>query len=155
MLRPVPCTPTNQLKLLGALVKHPTKIHHFLDLSVYFIVSVNNYHSTIRAYFLFLLTHFVFQYNLALFVKASSSLLNDDITPAAFWATNPNNHYSHNAVAGGTHFGFWYRLLEHPEGPSFTTTVCPRKVPLGTSYNNSGKFDVCVDGSTMRLIYHY
>ncbi|XP_067950541.1 fibrocystin-L-like [Watersipora subatra] len=78
-----------------------------------------------------------YRYNLALFVKASSSLLNDDITPAAFWATNPDNHYEHNAVAGGTHFGFWYRLLEHPEGPSATTSVCPRRVPLGTSYNNS------------------
>ncbi|XP_067950538.1 fibrocystin-L-like [Watersipora subatra] len=78
-----------------------------------------------------------YRYNLALFVRASSSLLNDDITPAAFWATNPDNHYEHNAVAGGTHFGFWYRLLEHPEGMSATTSVCPRRVPLGTSYNNS------------------
>lgn len=81
----------------------------------------------------------VFQHNLALFVKASSSLLNDDITPAAFWATNPNNTYLHNAVAGGTHFGFWYRLLEHPEGPSATNKICPRKVPLGLFSNNTGK----------------
>ena len=64
------------------------------------------------------------QYNLAVFVKASTSLLNEDATPglichkgfllqfyvcfyfkAAYWATNPNNTLQHNAVAGGTHFG--------------------------------------------------
>lgn len=71
-------------------------------------------------------------------MKASSSLLNDDITPAAFWATNPDNHYEHNAAAGGTHFGWWYRLLEHPEGPSATHDICPRHVPLGTVNNNTG-----------------
>lgn len=81
----------------------------------------------------------IFQYNLALFVKASSSLLNDDITPAAFWATNPANDYLHNAVAGGTHFGWWYRMREHPEGPSFTTDYCPQKVPLGKVFNNTGR----------------
>ena len=26
---------------------------------------------------------------------------------AAFWATNPNNTYIHNSVAGVSHFGFW------------------------------------------------
>ena len=35
----------------------------------------------------------VFQHNLALFVIASSSLQNDDITPAAYWVTNANNTY--------------------------------------------------------------
>ena len=33
----------------------------------------------------------IFQDNLAVFIRASTSLRNDDITPAAFWATNPNN----------------------------------------------------------------
>ena len=50
----------------------------------------------------------VFSYNLAIFVRTSSSLLNEDATPAAFWVTNPNNTYQHNAVAGSTHFGYWY-----------------------------------------------
>lgn len=54
----------------------------------------------------------VFKNNLAVFVKTSSSLLNEDSLPAAFWITNPNNTYIGNAVAGGTHFGFWVRLLE-------------------------------------------
>ena len=79
----------------------------------------------------------IFQYNLALFVKSSTSLLNDDITPAAYWVTNPNNVYRHNVAAGGTHFGWWYRMHEHPDGPSFTTDICPRKVPMADFYNNT------------------
>ncbi|KAL3886654.1 hypothetical protein ACJMK2_026634, partial [Sinanodonta woodiana] len=78
-----------------------------------------------------------FQYNLALFVRSSTSLLNDDITPASFWITNPNNTIQHNAVAGGTHFGYWYRMQEHPDGPSYDPNICPRSVPLGRFYNNS------------------
>ena len=78
-----------------------------------------------------------FQYNLAVFVRESSSLLNDDITPASFWCTNPNNTYQHNAAAGGSHFGYWYRMHAHPEGPSYTEDVCPVHVPLGVFQNNS------------------
>lgn len=47
------------------------------------------------------------QYNLAVFVIPSTSLLNDDITPAAFWVTHPSNIVRHNHAAGGSHFGFW------------------------------------------------
>ena len=79
----------------------------------------------------------IFQYNLAIFVRSSSSLLNDDITPAAFWITHPDNTVRHNHVAGGTHFGFWYRMLEHPMGPSYTPDICPQNVPLGEFYNNT------------------
>jgi len=68
----------------------------------------------------------VVRYNLAIFVKPSSSTLNVDITPAAYWVTNANNTISHNAAAGGSHQGYWYQMFEHPEGPSFTTDVCPR-----------------------------
>ena len=78
-----------------------------------------------------------FQYNLAVFVRESSSLLNDDVTPASFWVTNPNNTIQHNAAAGGTHFGFWYRMHDHPDGPSYTTDVCPINVPLGVFNNNT------------------
>ncbi|XP_013405337.2 fibrocystin-L [Lingula anatina] len=78
------------------------------------------------------------QYNLAVFVKQSTSLLNDDITPSAFWVTNPNNTIQHNSAAGGTHFAFWYRMHSHPDGPSFTTSVCPKKVPMGRFFNNTG-----------------
>lgn len=79
----------------------------------------------------------VFQYNLLTFIKSSTSLLNDDITPAAIWVTNPNNIVRHNSVAGGSHFGYWYRMLEHPEGPSFDETICPRNIPLLEFRNNT------------------
>ena len=78
-----------------------------------------------------------FSYNLAIFVKTSSSLLTEDSTPAAYWVTNPNNTVIHNAVGGGTHFGFWYRLLDRPDGPSFNPNYCPKKIPLGKFFNNS------------------
>ena len=68
----------------------------------------------------------VIQYNLGIFVKPSSSTLNVDITPATYWVTNANNTVRHNAAAGGSHFGFWYQMFLHPDGPSFTKDVCPR-----------------------------
>jgi hypothetical protein len=79
----------------------------------------------------------IFQYNLAIFVRTSSSLLNEDTTPAAFWATNPNNTYIHNAVAGSSHFGWWYRLLDSPDGPSYNPNYCPKKIPMGRFFNNT------------------
>ncbi|KAL6460366.1 hypothetical protein MHYP_G00303320 [Metynnis hypsauchen] len=79
----------------------------------------------------------VLQYNLAVFVKQSTSLLNDDVTPAGYWVTNPNNTIRHNAAAGGTHFGFWYRMHDHPNGPSYDSNICQKKVPLGEFYNNT------------------
>ncbi|XP_041664378.1 fibrocystin-L-like [Cheilinus undulatus] len=82
-------------------------------------------------------TENILQYNLAVFVKQSMSLLNDDVTPAAYWVTNPNNIIRNNAAAGGTHFGFWYRMHEHPDGPSFDRNICQKKVPLGEFSNNT------------------
>ncbi|XP_044027924.1 LOW QUALITY PROTEIN: PKHD1 like 1, tandem duplicate 1 [Siniperca chuatsi] len=82
-------------------------------------------------------TQNILQYNLAVFVKQSTSLLNDDVTPAAYWVTNPNNIVRHNAAAGGTHFGFWYRMHEHPDGSSYDPNICQNRVPLGEFYNNT------------------
>ena len=79
----------------------------------------------------------VLQDNLGVFVRASSSLLNVDITPAVFWLVNPNNIVRRNAAAGGTHFGFWYRLPRNPTGPSFDASVFPRTLPLGEFTDNS------------------
>lgn len=79
----------------------------------------------------------VVTYNLAIFVMPSSSTLNVDITPAAFWVTNANNTVSHNAAAGGSHFGFWYQMFEHPDGPSFRADYCPRMVFMHEFFNNS------------------
>ena len=42
-----------------------------------------------------------------------------DITPAGIWITNPLNFIEDNVVAGGTHFGFWYRMHLHPDDQSF------------------------------------
>ena len=47
------------------------------------------------------------------------------------------NHLYENAAAGGTHFGFWYRIQSHPDGPSFTNSYCPNNVPLGIFRDNS------------------
>lgn len=82
-------------------------------------------------------TENILQYNLAVFVRQSTSLLNDDVTPAAYWVTNPNNIIRHNAAAGGTHFGFWYRMHKHPDGPSYDANICQKRVPLGEFYNNT------------------
>ncbi|XP_043073568.1 PKHD1 like 1, tandem duplicate 1 [Puntigrus tetrazona] len=79
----------------------------------------------------------ILQYNLAVFVKQSTSLLNDDVTPAAYWVTNPNNTIRHNAAAGGTHFGFWYRMHDNPDGPSYNPNICQKRVPLGQFFNNT------------------
>ncbi|KAM5281038.1 fibrocystin-L [Ctenodactylus gundi] len=79
----------------------------------------------------------ILQYNLAVFVQQSTSLLNDDVTPAAFWVTNPNNTIRHNAAAGGTHFGFWYRMNNHPDGPSYDRNICQKRIPLGEFFNNT------------------
>lgn len=43
----------------------------------------------------------------------------------------------HNAVAGSTHFGYWYRITDRPEGPSYTNDYCPKKIPFGRFANNS------------------
>ena len=79
----------------------------------------------------------IIQDNLGVFVKASSSLLNVDITPATFWVVNPNNTLRRNAAAGGSHFGFWYRLPANPTGPSFTTAVEPLHLPLAEFSDNT------------------
>ncbi|XP_073714826.1 fibrocystin-L [Misgurnus anguillicaudatus] len=80
----------------------------------------------------------ILQNNLAVFVRQSTSLLNDDITPAAYWVTNPNNTIRHNAAAGGTHFGFWYQIDNCPYGPSsYNSNICPNKISLGEFFNNT------------------
>ncbi|EFJ47177.1 hypothetical protein VOLCADRAFT_92355 [Volvox carteri f. nagariensis] len=75
--------------------------------------------------------------NLAIHVKVSDALLNTDTTPAAFWITNPNNTVRNNVAAGSAAYGYWYRMLDNPEGPSYTTTICPKFTPLLEFTNNT------------------
>jgi hypothetical protein len=79
----------------------------------------------------------VMRYNFLARVKSSSSLQNDDISPAAFWVTHPTNDLLHNHVASGTHFGIWYRILKKPSGPSFNPNACPQAGLLGQVFNNT------------------
>ena len=76
-------------------------------------------------------------YNMACFVKSSASLLNDDITPATIWITNPLNEVVGNSVGGSTHFGIWYRMHSHPEDTSYDPHTCPRTERFGTFRNNT------------------
>ena len=120
-------------------------IHHTFNRAVT-VHAVNNllvennvaYNIMGHAYFLEdgVETGTIIQDNLGVFVRSASSLLNVDVTPATFWIVNPNNIVRRNSAAGGSHFGFWYRLEQHPTGPSYTTSVCPQNVPLGEFTDN-------------------
>ncbi|EFJ47175.1 hypothetical protein VOLCADRAFT_92352 [Volvox carteri f. nagariensis] len=74
---------------------------------------------------------------LAIYVRVSDALLNTDTTPGAFWITNPNNTVRNNVAVGSHGYGFWYRMLDYPDGPSATTTICPKFTPLLEFTNNT------------------
>ena len=82
-------------------------------------------------------THNTLQYNLIIFTRMSTSLLNPDVTPGSFWIVNPKNKFLHNACAGSTHSCFWMRPNSIPDGPSFTRDYCPHKVGFGEFRNNT------------------
>jgi hypothetical protein len=69
------------------------------------------------------------------------SLLLVDQSPAAFWIVNPDN-IVRDCAATSSHYGFWYRALEKPDGISGQEaaddkqSVCPQKTPLGVFENN-------------------
>jgi hypothetical protein len=70
------------------------------------------------------------QYNLGVYVHPSTSLLNDDLTPALLWVTNPYNTIQHNHGGGISHNMVWYRMFENPTGPSHDPNYCLQHVPL-------------------------
>jgi hypothetical protein len=99
--------------------------------------------------------HNIIENNLVAVVRPVWSLLTVDQSPAAFWIVNPNNIVRGNVAAGTSHYGFWYRSLEHPDGVSGAEAVqecgtpgcetkCPMWTPLGVFEDNvahsTGKF---------------
>ena len=129
----------------GSYVKG-CSIHHSFNRAVT-MHGINNlvvernvfYHARGNAFFMEdgIETGNIIQYNLGIFVTSSTSTLNVDVTPASYWVTNANNTVRHNVAAGGSHFGFWYQMFEHPDGPSFTPDVCPRNVFMHEFRNNT------------------
>lgn len=62
--------------------------------------------------------------------------------------SNPNNTVELNAVAGISHYGYWYRFDEKAQGLSLIShpLFCPNRQPFGRFVNNSahscGRFGV-------------
>jgi len=81
-------------------------------------------------------------YNLVGLVRPAWSLLLVDQSPACFWIVNPDNKLVGNRAAGSSHYGFWYRALEHPDGQGGQhlketfTKMCPSMTPLLEFRNN-------------------
>ena len=75
----------------------------------------------------------LFEDNLAVLTQRPASgeaLIPSDVTPAAFWITNPDNTYRRNAAAGSRGFGFWFALPAAPTGLSSSQPDKPRETPL-------------------------
>ena len=81
-------------------------------------------------------------HNLALYTKASNSLLDTDTTPASFWITFPTNYFYNNSAAGSDRYGFWFDLPERPSGLLARDDVCPRGEPLGAFEDNTAHSNV-------------
>ncbi|KAJ9512732.1 hypothetical protein QJQ45_019041, partial [Haematococcus lacustris] len=80
----------------------------------------------------------IYDGNLGFLTQRSDSMLVTDTTPATFWVTHPANTYINNHAGGSTDgYGFWYRFLQNPEGPSATGNVCPKYTPMGAFINNT------------------
>lgn len=63
-------------------------------------------------------------------------LLPSDEFPATYWITNPDNELRGNVAGGSDGMGFWYALPKAPTGLSATTSVWPRRTPLGVFADN-------------------
>jgi len=74
--------------------------------------------------------------NLAIGTYATYGMLDTDQMPASFWVTNPDNTYIGNHAAGSDHCNFWFKLDDHPSGPSTTTSICPKGTKLGLFTDN-------------------
>ncbi len=79
----------------------------------------------------------VLEGNIGINTRMIWSLSNKDVTAATYWVTHPDNIVRNNAAAGGQWYGFWYELMEHPEGPTTDVTICPDQSILGQFDNNT------------------
>jgi hypothetical protein len=52
------------------------------------------------------------------------------------WITHPLNTVRNNHCAGSDFYGMWYELKEFPDGPSATSEICPRGMPVGVYEGN-------------------
>ena len=78
----------------------------------------------------------VIRYNLVGVVRPIWSLLMVDQSPSCYWIVNPDNEIYGNIAAGSSHYGFWMRSLEAPDGTSGQREAdaglarCPNWTPL-------------------------
>jgi len=75
----------------------------------------------------------LFEDNLAILTQRPANgeaLIPSDVTPAAFWITNPDNTYRRNVAAGSRGFGFWFAFPAAPTGLSSGQPDRPRETPL-------------------------
>lgn len=80
--------------------------------------------------------HNFINHNLIVSAREAFFMLQTDITVACYWLTNPSNIVTNNRCAGGDFYGFWYELVEHPDGPSATEDVCPQGMAIEKFDNN-------------------
>ena len=101
----------------------------------------------------------VMEDNLAVLTRSLWSLLVVDQTPAQYWFTNGQSYIRRNAAAGSSHFGFWFRPLDHPDGLSETKKYCPDEAPLGAFVDNvahtTGKYSLKIQDWTPRVNGYY
>ena len=74
--------------------------------------------------------------NLIFQTRPSYGLTAEDVHPANFWIKHPSNYFEGNVAGGSTHYGIWYSLNDHPEGPASTNSLCPIHEPLRSFDNN-------------------
>ena len=80
-----------------------------------------------------------FEDNLAVLTQRPANgeaLIPSDVTPAAYWITNPDNIFRRNVAAASRGFGFWFALPASPTGLSTGQPDLPRQTPLGEFSDN-------------------
>merc|ERR1719271_981513 len=68
----------------------------------------------------------LYQRNLVVLVRRSFSLLQVDMTPAAFWITHPTNRFIGNHAVGAHNFGFWFDVKPAPRRRWGSSRTTPR-----------------------------